>query len=380
MVIGNPPYFLYLETRKGEIEQLRSISEYNIAFGGKLNAYKLFLANSLKFLSKLEGIVCFVIQNSFLGDRQAVNLRKFVLQEKQIININSFPERDNKKKRIFENVKMSICVVLIQNSNIKLPFTVNFWEDKHKNDGFETEFNYDDIIAIDDANFTIPKIKSTDKKLVIKILSKKQKVLKCYEGELNMTFHRHLFNQDKENPKIFKGASIQRYYYTENMSQGVIEYLDEKLYLHQNNSEKSKHHNYQRIAMQGMTGANDKVRLIMTIVPKGVYLANSCNYILNSDDIDQSFLLGLLNSKLINWFFRIFSTNSNVNGYEVDSLPITYGSISVNEEIINLVNQILEAKQANPQADTSALETQIDQLVYELYGLTQEEIDIIEGN
>ena len=48
--------------------------------------------------------------------------------------------------------------------------------------------------------------------------------------------------------------------------------------------------------------------------------------------------------------------------------------------ISDFTSKILEAKQANPQADTSALEAQIDQLVYELYGLTQQEIDIIEGN
>jgi len=37
------------------------------------------------------------------------------------------------------------------------------------------------------------------------------------------------------------------------------------------------------------------------------------------------------------------------------------------------------AKGANPQADTSKLESEIDQLVYQLYGLTQEEIHIVEG-
>ena len=39
---------------------------------------------------------------------------------------------------------------------------------------------------------------------------------------------------------------------------------------------------------------------------------------------------------------------------------------------------ILIAKKANPQADTTALETEIDQMVYELYGLTDEEIGIME--
>lgn len=44
-----------------------------------------------------------------------------------------------------------------------------------------------------------------------------------------------------------------------------------------------------------------------------------------------------------------------------------------------LVTQILAAKQRGPNADTSALERQIDEMVYELYELTPEEIAIVEG-
>jgi len=39
---------------------------------------------------------------------------------------------------------------------------------------------------------------------------------------------------------------------------------------------------------------------------------------------------------------------------------------------------ILTDKKSNPQADTTTLEAEIDQLVYELYGLTEEEIAIVE--
>ena len=45
---------------------------------------------------------------------------------------------------------------------------------------------------------------------------------------------------------------------------------------------------------------------------------------------------------------------------------------------ITLVGQILSLKQKDPQADTSALEKQIDVMVYKLYGLTYEEVKIIE--
>jgi hypothetical protein len=40
---------------------------------------------------------------------------------------------------------------------------------------------------------------------------------------------------------------------------------------------------------------------------------------------------------------------------------------------------VLATKKANPQADTSKLEHKIDELVYKLYGLTEDEIKIVEG-
>ena len=50
------------------------------------------------------------------------------------------------------------------------------------------------------------------------------------------------------------------------------------------------------------------------------------------------------------------------------------------DAIVKLVERILSAKAADPAADTSALEREIDRIVYELYGLTEEEIAIVEGS
>lgn len=162
------------------------------------------------------------------------------------------------------------------------------------------------------------------------------------------------------------------------MSKGEIEYLDETLYSAENSGEKTLHHNYERIAMQGMTGANDKIRIIMSIVPAGYYLANSCNYLLPNEEFPAKYLLGLLNSKLINWFFRKFSTNSNVNGYEVEQFPIPSCTNDSKQRITDLVDVILNKKKQRTQADTSAEEQQIDHLVYHLYGLSYDEVLIID--
>ena len=62
----------------------------------------------------------------------------------------------------------------------------------------------------------------------------------------------------------------------------------------------------------------------------------------------------------------------------ISNIPIP-NIVLENQESINfIVNQILTAKKANPDADTSALKQEIDQLVYELYGLTEEEIRLVE--
>ena len=61
-------------------------------------------------------------------------------------------------------------------------------------------------------------------------------------------------------------------------------------------------------------------------------------------------------------------------------LPIPNVAPEKQISIIELVDQILDAKHINPNADTSALENEIDNLVYALYDLTSEEIAIVEGN
>jgi len=58
--------------------------------------------------------------------------------------------------------------------------------------------------------------------------------------------------------------------------------------------------------------------------------------------------------------------------------PIPKASTAQEKELTNLAQKILAAKQRDPKADTSALEREIDQLVYQLYDLTPEEIAIVE--
>ncbi len=62
----------------------------------------------------------------------------------------------------------------------------------------------------------------------------------------------------------------------------------------------------------------------------------------------------------------------------LEPILVHYPSEKTEEEVVGLVDQILERKKQNK--DTSDLENKIDQMVYKLYNLTEEEIKIVEGS
>ena len=64
---------------------------------------------------------------------------------------------------------------------------------------------------------------------------------------------------------------------------------------------------------------------------------------------------------------------------ELRELPIPAASPEKQKALERLVDRILAAKQRDAETDVSELEREIDQLVYGLYGLTKEEIQIVEG-
>ena len=92
------------------------------------------------------------------------------------------------------------------------------------------------------------------------------------------------------------------------------------------------------------------------------------------DDDELEFFLGLCNSRLLNWFFAKLSTNSNVSGYEVDNLPIRIPSESKKQEIASLVHILLD-----DASDVSANDL-LNSLVYEIYGLSPEQIEVVESS
>jgi adenine-specific DNA-methyltransferase len=149
----------------------------------------------------------------------------------------------------------------------------------------------------------------------------------------------------------------------------------------------------------------DHIQIIATLLPptlqKDSVILDTVNQLSVTEPWPAAFVAGLLNSQLVNWFVYRFIFARAIRTMHFDS-PITsripFPNIDLNrradesrcEQIVALVEQMLAAKPqlARAQCDKdknfyenkcAALDRQIDALVYELYGLTEEEIKIVES-
>jgi hypothetical protein len=121
------------------------------------------------------------------------------------------------------------------------------------------------------------------------------------------------------------------------------------------------------------------------LAEKGIYL--SSNEYMIGGDYNKKYFLAVLNSKFIKWYLKNITGTlgssmkiGQKSNFEKIPIPfITSSNESIVQQVENLVDQILVAKKTDVTADTSALEHEIDRLVYQLYDLTEEEIKIIEG-
>lgn len=97
---------------------------------------------------------------------------------------------------------------------------------------------------------------------------------------------------------------------------------------------------------------------------------------------DLKFILGIMNSKLMNYVYskKFKSTKtvfSEIQARSVKELPLPKVNPESEKNIVTLSDKIISFKKSN--TETADLENEIDQLVYKLYDLTEEEIKIVEG-
>ncbi|ECK2596503.1 class I SAM-dependent DNA methyltransferase [Campylobacter jejuni] len=125
--------------------------------------------------------------------------------------------------------------------------------------------------------------------------------------------------------------------------------------------------------------------------PKFSYVDFDCYvsatfYVIKTQRINVKYLTAILNSKLIAFWLK-HKGKMQGNNYQIDKEPLlNIPIVTINsknqkiaDELINLVDEILKAKEQDKNANTQELENKINSIVYKFYNLTEEEIKIIEG-
>jgi len=142
---------------------------------------------------------------------------------------------------------------------------------------------------------------------------------------------------------------------------------------------------YQEFEKEKVVWAETSQEVKMCMVPPGIYLQKTCFMLLGAR---PRYYIGLINSSLTDWYARKLAHQLGSRGIYLSEAfmgtlplrPIADIGESTVAQIEEIVSNILKTKEQNPQSDTSDWECEIDCLVYELYGLTEEEIKIIENN
>jgi len=393
IVVGNPPYGLFNKKQNQRValsiqQEAMGIIKRNFreAASGGINACRVFYNLGLN-LSGKNGYQSMIIPFGILTDTTSARLRKHIFDCHSFLTVDAFPERDNAKRRVFEDVKMSTAIILTCKSRISesLNLGVSYARKIEKEKRFDLQ--YDDVIRISPELCAIPIADPDEYNILARIyarnnLIKLGSISKCLTGEVDMTFAKKAMTRNSNDAKLIKGVQVDRFevkYDPGTISQGEIEYLNVELFKEKYGGKKLEDVGKRRLILQGLTGVNETFRLKATIVDPPAFLANSCNYLLDKETMSLRVVLGLINSRVLNFVFKCKSTSSNVNGYELDELPIPKDiDATIQKDIEKLVHKILAGKKEG-RSDTSEFERAIDEMVYKLYDLTEEEKRIIEG-
>lgn len=135
----------------------------------------------------------------------------------------------------------------------------------------------------------------------------------------------------------------------------------------------------EKIWIQRTRNESLKIRIVATLDEQGCYTSEGMlNIIPKQKKLSLRYLLGILDSSLLNYLFATKFLNLAVKGEYLKQLRIPVSSAATKNQLEALVSEILELKKANISADTTSLENQIDFLIYHLYGLTYDEVLIVD--
>lgn len=447
VVIGNPPYDVLSEKETGrDLDAFKAFLKaqpiYQPSFRGKNNLYKLFVCLAVALLRE-GGRMGFITPMAVLGDDQAADLRRHILNAGAFASIDAFPQKDDPARRIFPEAKLSTATFTLAKSADNGVKAQPFVSRVHRAQFIEESspalrLTSADIPLYDPANMTVVSCSQEDWDLAVRIIASGRMArlryfAEFFQGEVNETNEKakgNLLAPGKGGKLVTRGANICLYV-PRPPSQGTDLYLKVLTFLKDKGREtKAYHHQHRRIGLQESCPQNNFRRIIAALIGVGEFCNHKVNYLpQHTCKLPLEFALALLNSKLSDWYFRLGSTNAAVSHYQLYNLPcprfaddsceagqamqaaataairirqldaafdaLRPGlanppfSPAVRDTIVNLVNRIIEAERARGQisrAERSALSPEaqpyqdlIDRLFYAMAGLTDDEAKGLEA-
>lgn len=356
IVIWNPPYFLVKPWEY--LNQLKSRFIYSDS--GKTNIYRLFIEFAINFCLKDNWIMSYINPNDYLTSKQWSWIRRLIINNCKIKEIIEYTEQD----RVFENVTQAVTTILLMrwfmnNNSFKLK-TAKHWLQILEQD----EIKNDKDFLIIKKNSVIKKMELLEKKL--------GDFVDGFQWEINLTTKKNWYSETKKawTLPMIRWNNIFKFYYS-----SPIEYCSLK-------ANDRPHYKQSRIVNQQISNQSQKFRTKSAYLDAWFLCWNSTNYFFIKEWIDKSLLcfLWIFNSKVFNYYFNYFSCTNHLTVSELQIIPVPEISSEDSIKIEQIVNSILQKKQENLNIDTSSLESQLDCIVYKIYWLTDEEIQIVEDS
>ncbi|NCU29039.1 hypothetical protein EOM60_00305 [Candidatus Saccharibacteria bacterium] len=372
IVIGNPPY---VQLKKG----IYPSSSYPYSEGkdkGKQNLYKLFIELSYN-LSKKEGTTCLIVQSSLMGDISAQYTRELLISNTHIKQVVEFPKKStDSSSQVFDTVLQGTCVVLFAKRTPTQETLINVSIGNNTKTILELSFasiQQTELLEVYPVGYYIPLLVKGDAGILETIDSKstqlKHYIKKSSKGDLNLGTNSSNFSEQETGVKLFRGRNINRYKLSSSVSDYIIGNFKQELV--KENSQ------YVFIVGQNVTGTVDPYRLIFCLSNQEPCLwGDSANKVLLKNESLNYIILGILNSTLMDWYFRKTSSNNHVNGYEIESLPIPKQHILDSETAQQLDHAVKNIFTEGMSVEVA--QRKVDKIVYKLYGLSDADIQHVE--
>jgi adenine-specific DNA-methyltransferase len=388
-IVGNPPYeIVFGKTKKerntAELLQSDYLSKKYKTIEGELNLYKLF-TERVKDLKNNNSYIGLIMPTNILNDKSTSKLRLHLLKNYNGFDIVEFPE----KAKVFQNVTQAVCIYILK-PTIGFNLKTNILNsDELKNISFLN-------ITFNEIYNKIPIFKNQNEVNLFYKLEKNEKFkhnknIVFSEGEIHLTKYNNCLEKSITNNTVFLLRGDSLYKYTYEIKSNKINQINIECLNNFSQSPKLKHNSLIRLAYQQVVNMQKIDRLNFCMV-KDIYLGNTCGYMYLKNEKNIKYYLGLLNSNLLNWKYKLTSSNNHILTNELYELPIpviTKENQHLHDAIVTLVEQMLKAKEQEKNAlserdkeylkrKCETLDTQINALVYEMYQLNEEDIKIIE--